>query len=189
MRRVLRPMRPDEVDSVVTVQQEGAVADLRTYLSQDAHPFPRAEVQQRWAYELSRSDVQCFVVEGPDRVVDGFVAISGNQLLHFGTAKSTWGSGLAGRAHDEVLDHLREQGRSRAWLSVLEQNSRARRFYEAAAGCRQARAYDPVSHPSDPPGLRARPHRAVSALRWWRRRPARPREGRPTHESWPRELR
>jgi RimJ/RimL family protein N-acetyltransferase len=123
-------MRPEEIDGVVAVQEEGAVAAFGHIFPQDAHPFPRAEVRQRWAYELSRSDVQCFVVEGPNRVVDGFVAISGNQLLHFGTAKSTWGSGLAGQAHDEVLDHLREQGHSRAWLSVLEQNGRARHFYE-----------------------------------------------------------
>jgi hypothetical protein len=42
------------------------VAAFGHIFPQDAHPFPRAEVQQRWAYELSRSDVQCFVVEGPD---------------------------------------------------------------------------------------------------------------------------
>jgi RimJ/RimL family protein N-acetyltransferase len=147
MRRVLRPMRPEKVDSVVTVQQEGAVAAFGHIFPQDAHPFPRAEVQQRWAYELSRSDIQCFVVEGPDRVVDGFVAISGNQLLHFGTAKSTWGSGPAGRAHDEVLDYLREQGHSRAWLSVLEQNGRARRFYEKRGWVPTGRSLQSGFHP------------------------------------------
>jgi len=163
MRRVLRPMRPDEVDSVVTVQQEGAVAASDISFPQDAHPFPRAEVQQRWAYELSRSDVQCFVVEGPDRVVDGFVAISCNQLLHFGTAKSTWGSGLAGRpttrfsttfANRDTLGHG-----YRCWSRTAAHDVSTK----SAVGCRQAGAYNPVSTPSDPPGLRARPHRAVSA--------------------------
>ena len=120
MRRVLRLMRPDEADSVVTVQQEGAVAALRTYLPPRTHTPSRALRCSNVGRTSSLGQTfQCFVVEGPDRVVDGFVAISGNQLLHFGTAKSTWGSGLAGRAHDEVLDHLREQGHSRAWLSVL----------------------------------------------------------------------
>ena len=104
MRRVLRPMRPDEVDSVVTVQQEAAVAAFGHIFPQDAHPFPRAEVQQRWAYELSRSDVQCFVVEG------------------------------------------------------------------ARLGADRPEPTIRLPTPSDPPGLRARPHRAVSALQWCYRR-------------------
>jgi len=43
---------------------------------------------------------------------------------------STWGSGLAGQAHDEVLYFVRERGHLRAWLRVLEANGRARRFYQ-----------------------------------------------------------
>lgn len=130
MSRVLRPMRLEDLDQVIMVQEEGAVAALGHLFPQDAHPFPRAEVRQRWADELSRSEIQCFVVEGSDRVVQGFVAISGDQFLHFGTAKSTWGSGLAGQAHDEVLDRFRKQGQVRARLWVFEGNGRARRFYE-----------------------------------------------------------
>lgn len=40
MRRVLKPMRPDVVDSVLTVQQEGAVAAL-------GHIFPRTHTPSR----------------------------------------------------------------------------------------------------------------------------------------------
>lgn len=124
-------MRLDDLDQVIAVQEEGGVAALGHIFPQDAHPFPRAVVRQRWAHELADSDVQCFVVEGPDRLVQGFVAISGNELLHFGTAKSTWGSGLAGQAHDEVLDRLCKQGHLRAQLWVFEENGRARHFYES----------------------------------------------------------
>jgi len=62
--------------------------------------------------------------------VQGFAAIRGDQLLHFGTASATWGSGLARRAHDEVLDQLRDRRVDRARLRVMEDNTHARHFYE-----------------------------------------------------------
>lgn len=62
--------------------------------------------------------------------VAGFAAIRGNEFLRFGTALGTWGGGLARRAHDEVLTHWVTQGYRDAWLTVFEENVRARRFYE-----------------------------------------------------------
>ncbi|OLT44760.1 hypothetical protein BJF86_11320 [Serinicoccus sp. CNJ-927] len=59
----------------------------------------------------------------------GFAATCDDEFLHFATALHTWGSGLAPRAHDEVLDHLRAQGRATAWLRVFDENERAVRFY------------------------------------------------------------
>ena len=80
--------------------------------------------------------------------MDGFRAISGNQLLHFGTAKSTWGSGLAGRAHDEVLDHLREQDTLGHGYRCCSRTAAHDVSTKSAVGCRQAGAYNPVpTHP------------------------------------------
>ena len=62
--------------------------------------------------------------------MSGFAAVRGDQLLHFGTALGSWGSGLAGAAHAEVLGLWRTDGHQRGWLQVLDQNHRARRFYE-----------------------------------------------------------
>lgn len=123
-------MGPDDLDRVVMIQEEGAVVALGHIFPQDAHPFPRVEIRQRWARELTDLDVRCFVILGADEAIQGFAAIRSNEFLHFGTARSTWGSGLAGRAHDDLLDHLREQGHLRIWLRVFEGNGRARRFYE-----------------------------------------------------------
>ncbi len=53
-----------------------------------------------------------------------------NELLHFGTAVSTWGTGLAAAVHSELIERLARSGRPTAWLRVFEQNHRARRFYE-----------------------------------------------------------
>jgi len=53
----------------------------------------------------------------------------GNEFLHLGTAVDTWGSGLAGQAHDEIITHIRDNGHREAWLRVFEANQRAIRFY------------------------------------------------------------
>jgi diamine N-acetyltransferase len=128
MTRVLRPMRPEDLDAIVTIQQEGSVTALSHIFPQDTHPFPVAKVRQRWTEELA-GDAQCFVIKTQDRAIRGFAAIRGSEFLHFGTAVATWGSGLAGQAHDEVLNHLRKQGQPQAWLWVFDKNDRARRFY------------------------------------------------------------
>ncbi len=118
------------MDRVVAVQKEGSVAALGGIFPQDSNPFPREAVRQRWTRELADPDVDCFVIEAAGHTVQGFAATRGDEVLHFGTATSTWGSGLARQAHDEVLDHFRDQGRDGARLWVFEGNDHARRFYE-----------------------------------------------------------
>jgi putative acetyltransferase len=123
-------MRLDDLDALVELQREGAVAGLSGIFSQDEYPFPTAQVRERWAREVVDPAIDCFVVLDGEGPMAGFAATKGEELLHFGTALSTWGSGLAGRAHDAVVEHLRQQGRSRGWLRVFEANHRARCFYE-----------------------------------------------------------
>jgi RimJ/RimL family protein N-acetyltransferase len=41
-----------------------------------------------------------------------------------------WGTGLAGELHDRAVEVVRELGSERCHLWVLEDNARARRFYE-----------------------------------------------------------
>jgi putative acetyltransferase len=56
--------------------------------------------------------------------------VRAGQLLHFGTAVETWGTGLAADAHGVLVGHLRATGAAWAWLRVFVDNHRARRFYE-----------------------------------------------------------
>jgi RimJ/RimL family protein N-acetyltransferase len=125
---VLQPMHYLDVDAVLGIQEPGAIAALAEIFPQDEYPFPRAELRRRWLAEISDSDVQCFVIR-PGEYIAGFAALRGTELLHFGTVMSTWGSGLASAAHDELLAILRRQGETMAWLRVFEANARARRFY------------------------------------------------------------
>lgn len=129
---VLRPLRRDDLDALLVVQREGAVLGLGHIFPQDVHPFPTEQLRERWIVEMEDPQVQCFaVVAGSE--IKGFAATREAELLHFGTAVATWGSGLAAQVHDEVLDSLRAQGHARAWLRVYEENHRAARFYARRA--------------------------------------------------------
>ena len=127
---VLRPMTPADLDVVLPIQRESAQVAFATVFPQDEFPFPTETIKQRWEQELADPDTSCFVIVDADRSTAGFTAVRGDQFLHFGTALGSWGSGLAGAAHAEVLDLWRAEGYQRGWLRVLEQNHRARRFYE-----------------------------------------------------------
>ena len=122
-------MTVDDLDALLRVQSEGATAGLGHIFAQEQYPFPVERVRSRWEGELADPGMNCFVVLDAAGERVGFAATRGNEFLHFGTALSTWGSGLAGLAHDEVLEHLVAQGFDHAWLRVFEANERARRFY------------------------------------------------------------
>lgn len=104
------------------------MALLGSVFPQEKHPFPRSELRRRWLEKVRAPEVDCFVIEL--KGVAGFAAIKGPELLHFGTAMETWGSGLASSAHDEILERFVALGVRRARLRVAEANGRARRFYE-----------------------------------------------------------
>lgn len=127
---VLRRLRPSDLDTLLAVQREGAIAGLGHIFPQEEHPFPTAEVRARWERELADESVDAFAIVLAGELA-GFAATRANEFLHFGTAVNTWGSGLAGIAHDEVIEHFRHRGHPTAFLWVFEDNHRAVRFYTA----------------------------------------------------------
>jgi len=129
MPKVLRPMAAGDADDVVTLQEVGAIVGLGHIFHQDEHPFPAPEIRGRWLKEIETPGLDCYVILDRGRAA-GFAALRADELLHFGTAMDTWGSGLAGLAHDELLAVFRSAGHRRARLRVFEENVRARRFYE-----------------------------------------------------------
>ncbi|PWK41174.1 GNAT family N-acetyltransferase [Actinoplanes xinjiangensis] len=122
---VLRDATPADVEAIMDVQQEASVRALSGIFPQDRYPFPRAELTARWADEIADPTVRVLVILAHGQVA-GYVAVKDDQLLHFGTATSTWGTGLAAAAHAEILELFSGEGR----LWVLAGNRRARRFYE-----------------------------------------------------------
>jgi RimJ/RimL family protein N-acetyltransferase len=128
----VRQATTQDLGALLDVQEDGAVTGLAHIFPQDAYPFPRATLQQRWRDELDDSDTRVYVsVDGGGAVI-GFAAIRGNELLHFGTAVRTWGTGTAQALHAVVLEELSRTTRAgcnRLVLRVFEKNIRARRFY------------------------------------------------------------
>ncbi len=129
---MVRALTVADVDALMEVQERGAVAGLSHIFPQDRYPFPRAAVRRRWLAEIADPDVNAYV-STDEGVLNGFAATRGCELLHFGTALHTWGTGLAQRLHDAVLEQVAATlptGTTDLRLRVFEDNLRARRFYE-----------------------------------------------------------
>ena len=126
---MLRQMHVDDVPAVMAVQEPASIAGLSAVFPQDAHPFPREVLADRWRVEIADPVVDCFVILR-DHEVSGFAALRGDEVMHFGIAVDEWGSGLARTAHDELIDRLRSAGVERPWLRVYAANPRGRAFWE-----------------------------------------------------------
>ena len=138
-----------DLSALLDVQQSGAVKALAHIFRQDAYPFPRATLHARWTAEIADPSVDVYVIEDDEGRIAGFAAIHGDQLLHFGTAVETWGSGFAGAAHSELIKRLALIGVTSARLRVFEENHRARRFYEKT-GWRPTGRFSRTSFPPHP---------------------------------------
>ena len=96
-------------------------------------------------------------------MLQGFVALRGDELLHFGTAVDTWGTGLAEDAHDLAVDRLARRGVGTARLWAFRENERARPAVRAArvAAYRGDPAHD-LSPEPDPRRVHPRPRAGIS---------------------------
>ena len=103
---VIRPATAGDLDQLLDVQHEGALAALTHIFPQELYPFPRSAVRQRWAEELDDPAIHVYVCVGASGQVIGFAATRGNELLHFGTAPRTWGTGTAQQLHKALITEL-----------------------------------------------------------------------------------
>jgi putative acetyltransferase len=144
---LLRDAALSDLPALVDVQHAGAVRALAHIFPQDAYPFPRDAIQSRWAAEIADPHVKVLVIEHDAGHIIGFAATRDNELLHFGTAVETWGTGLAAAIHGQLIERLAATGAARARLRVFQDNHRARRFYEKQGW----RRTDRLSRTSFPP--------------------------------------
>jgi GNAT superfamily N-acetyltransferase len=117
---------------------------LRTWQSAYRHVFPPDELDALplepriagWQRGLAADDAICFVAGDP---IVGFVFAErcadepeAGEVDAIYVEPSAWGTGAGRRLLARAEDELREQGFDEAILWVLEDNPRARRFYETA---------------------------------------------------------
>jgi RimJ/RimL family protein N-acetyltransferase len=128
---ILRTATSADVDALLDVQHPGAVEGLGHIFPQDQHPFPRQAIASRWLVEIADPKIDVYLYTEHDGTIRGFAAVRVHELLHFGTALDTWGTGLASRFHNALLDATtRDIPSPTLMLRVFEENRRARRFYE-----------------------------------------------------------
>jgi ribosomal protein S18 acetylase RimI-like enzyme len=133
---VIRPATPEDAEAVARVH-------LQTWRAAYGHVFPREELEDFSGERIARRAelhrrAPPIVAEDGGEIV-GFVSVgrandddADGELYAIYVLPERWGSGI-GRALIEAGEaRLRELGHCQAVLWVLEDNPRARRFYERA---------------------------------------------------------
>ena len=102
------------------IQEAASIAGLGHIFGDE--PFPRGAVLERW----QGSADEIFL----DEAGLGFAAVGPPWLNGLYVRPEAWGTGVAAQLHDRAVEALRAAGAGTARLWVLEENLRARRFYE-----------------------------------------------------------
>ena len=125
----LRRARADEAEALLRVQREASLAGLRHIYPPDRYPFPDDAIRARWREALESEQTSVVVAERDGKIL-GLAAWTDGWLDGLYVVPKAWGNGVAARLHDEALRGIAATGKPGARLWVLEENARARRFYE-----------------------------------------------------------
>ena len=118
-----------EAALAASIQERASVAGLAHVFPPELYPYPSDEIRERWTGLLEAGEHRVLVAERDGDAV-GIVAVRRGWLDGLYVVPELWGTGVAGDLHDAGLDHLRGLGDPAVRLWVLEENTRARRFYE-----------------------------------------------------------
>jgi GNAT superfamily N-acetyltransferase len=125
---LIRPARLDEADALAEIQRRASVAAFAHIFEPERYPYPIDDVRRRWRDALAEGR-SVFVYEEENEIVG--VALTGPEWLDgLYVVPERWGRGVAAALHDAALEQARADGFERCHLWVLEENHRARRFYE-----------------------------------------------------------
>ena len=124
---MIRAGRPDEGDALAAIQEQASVAALAHIFPPEQCPYPVEEIRRRWREALAEGR-SVLVYEDEEQLG---VALTGPEWLDgLYVVPERWGSGIAVELHDAALDVVRAAGFEQCHLWVLDDNRRARRFYE-----------------------------------------------------------
>jgi GNAT superfamily N-acetyltransferase len=125
----IRDARSEEAQLLAAVQEVASVAALGHIFPPERYPYPRAVVQAHWAASVADPAKRTLIATSEEGPV-GAACVYEEWLEGLYVIPERWGTGLAGELHDRALEVVRGLGSERCHLWVLEDNSRARRFYE-----------------------------------------------------------
>ena len=126
---VIREARSDEAEALAEIQRDASVAAFAHIFPPAQYPFPMDDVRERWRSALADPDTAVLVAVVEGRPI-GLAGYRIDWLDGLYVAPDYWGRGIGLALHDRVLDEVDAAGSARCHLWVLEENHRARRFYE-----------------------------------------------------------
>jgi tRNA dimethylallyltransferase len=126
---IVRPARADDAEELFRIQREASLDALAHVFPPERYPFPDQEIRRRWREAVSDAPTHVLVAERDGRIL-GVAAGRDGWLEGLYVRPEAWGTGVADVLHDAALDRLAAEGAGSVRLWVLEENARARRFYE-----------------------------------------------------------
>jgi putative acetyltransferase len=124
----LRAALPGEARLLAEMQERASIAAF-AHIFPPEYPYPREDVRRRWEDALAEPAARVILAEVEGDAV-GVALVRPDWLDGLYIAPEQWGKGVAGLLHANALDLVRAFGSDRCRLWVLEDNLRARRFYE-----------------------------------------------------------
>lgn len=125
----IRKARAGEGSILAAVQELASLAALGHIFPPETYQYPRSAVHAHWSAAVDDPAKQTLIALSEDEPV-GAACVYEEWLESLYVVPEKWGTGLAGELHDRALEVVRELGSERCHLWVLEDNARARRFYE-----------------------------------------------------------
>jgi GNAT superfamily N-acetyltransferase len=126
---VIRGARPDEAELLAEIQRDASVAGFAHIYPPERYPYPMDDVRQRWVEALADPEMAVVLAEERGEAT-GAAGYRADWLDGLYVVPDYWGRGVGPELHDHVLNRLRARGSPQCHLWVLEENHRARRFYE-----------------------------------------------------------
>jgi putative acetyltransferase len=125
----LRDARATEATLLAELQERASVAAFPHVFPPERFPFPRRAVHERWVQALADPAASVLVAERAEEPV-GVAVVRAGWLDGLYVVPEWWGKGVAPELHDRGLEIVRDLASAQIHLWVLEENVRARRFYE-----------------------------------------------------------
>jgi diamine N-acetyltransferase len=120
---VIRRSGRDEAETHFAIQRAACVDSFAHIFPPNLYPFPDDAIRERW-----RTATGTVLVAERDARAVGVALVESCWLHGFYVVPGCWGSGVADELHDAAVALLADCAELRLW--VLDENRRARRFYE-----------------------------------------------------------
>lgn len=125
----IRAALPSDADALLDVHRSSVLLAYAHVFPAEQYPFPNDLVREEWRSTLAKPDVRVLVAERGATLI-GLISFTSSRVEGFFLRPSEWGTGLADRLYEPALRVVRASGLTTWHLWVLEENPRARRFYE-----------------------------------------------------------